>query len=140
MSVRKLLWETSKQRDIMLASETNTKNTQKKEKKKKKNDNTSKLTKEQTIEHNKIKHNNHIQHDKLETQTWSSLLPRHLDPEPILAVVRTYSPDDDGMFLGLKVLIFCDGVFYLCKFKNTFMLFPLFHCFFNCYPFLSLFF
>ena len=72
----------------------------------------------QQLEQDRVAHrknnNNHVSINTkpLSSSLWSRLLPRHLDPEPTVTVVRTYSPDEEGIFLGLRVLVFCENYFF----------------------------
>jgi DNA polymerase III alpha subunit (gram-positive type) len=52
---------------------------------------------------------------KEDQRKWSVKLPRHLDPEPMLTVVRMYDPNDSsGTFIGLRVLVLTKSRFFLC--------------------------
>lgn len=119
MSIRKLMWEVKQQpKDAHRhGKESSTKTTKKKPKK---GQTAQEPKTKQQLEQDRVAHrnknNNHVSINTkpLSSSLWSRLLPRHLDPEPTVTVVRTYSPDEEGIFLGLRVLVFCENYFFLC--------------------------
>jgi hypothetical protein len=46
---------------------------------------------------------------------WASALPRHLDQEPLLTVVRTYSANDHGKFTGHRILVLTRDRLFVCN-------------------------
>ena len=50
----------------------------------------------------------------LDNIPWAQKLPRHLDQEPLLTVVRTYSANDHGKFTGHRILVLTRDRLFVC--------------------------
>ena len=134
ISIRQLIWKAKdedRETEAKIIQRTKRINKQKKKKKKKKE---KQRQKQHHAEQIKLEKDSNDEQDtddeeeeikvaddiderltKEDQRKWSVKLPRHLDPEPMLTVVRMYDPNDSsGTFIGLRVLVLTKSRFFLC--------------------------